>query len=130
MLVPVDNSVAHWTLLLALRGSCPSLEEVGRLVAEDRIPVAMVLSQAERQRAKFVCTKVEASLNQLGWKVCHIDAAAVGGRGAITNYPIDVLREHFIRYASPRNMVLVPLLWAGLGEMPEFIRAAAKLGPA
>lgn len=125
-LVPVDNSLAHWTLSQALRGECPSFDDVLRCVLEDRIPVAMAMRQEERRAAVYKCSRSSVSLNDLGWKVCHLDGVALGGRGALVDYPLAVLREHFLRYASPSNMVLVPLAWAGLGEMPEFIKAASQ----
>ena len=34
---------------------------------------------------------------------------------------IEIIEEHFMKLANPRNMFLVPLEIGGLGEIQEFI---------
>ncbi len=123
-LVPCDNSAAHWAYALALRGVCPTLAEIKRMVSDDRIPVAMTLKRTERERAKHTCTKQPTNLNKLGWKVCHVDPVGLGYNGAIENMSVETVNGHFVKYVSPRNMFLVPIAWSGIGEMPEMIEAA------
>ncbi len=145
-LVPVDNSVAHWALALALMGLKPALSDIRLWIDTDRIPVALALTKSEKAQAAYrhllsntprVVSSIDAveivrvggnsyvlpSLNALGWKVCHVEAVGIG-RGDIRELPMDVLAAHFRRYLDPSNMFLVPKTWAGLGEMPEMIAAA------
>lgn len=126
ILVPVDNSTAHWAFASALQGQTPSLPDVRALMERDEMPVAMAFTKVEREAARFTCNRNQVNLNTLGWKVCHIEPVGMKSRGEITQLPIEVLLKHFRRYLSPTNMFLVPKIWSGLGEMPEMIEASAK----
>lgn len=123
-LVPCDNSAAHWAYALALCGLCPSLVRIRAWLEADQIPLAMALSQSESSQAHYKSAAQPASLNGLGWKICHIDSVGIRLRGRISDLPIDDLKKHFRRYMSPSNMFLVPKAWGGLGEMPEMCDAA------
>ena len=96
------------------------------MLETDKIPVAMVLPKKESKTAQHKCTKQTANLNQLGWKICHIDPVGIGKKGIFANIPMETLKQHFRKYMSPHNMFLVPKQWAGLGEMPEMIKAAQE----
>lgn len=123
-LVPVDNSTAHWAIATALRGTCPTLADVARMIEGDEIPVAMALGKDERLRARYTCNRNQVNLNTLGWKVCHIRPVGLRSRGDIRTMSLTDLKQHFVDYVSPANMFLVPKIWSGLGEMPEMVRAA------
>lgn len=79
ILVPSDNSPAHWALSLAYNDVCPSLDDVRAMWAEDKIPVAMVMKAIERPAAAYRCTRqtVEGP-NAKGWKVAHIRDVGLG----------------------------------------------------
>ena len=121
-LVPTDNSPAHWALSLALQGIVPTLPEVRDWFAQDCIPVAMVLKKAEREKARYRCTRSAVSLNDLGWKVAHLDDVRLG-RGTLAQMPLEGLRAHCRRFLNPGNMFLVPLPWAGLAEVAQVVSA-------
>lgn len=121
-LVPADNSPAHWSLALALQSEVPTLDNIRSLFERDSIPVAMILSRKEREQATYRCTRSAVSLNELGWKVAHIDDVALG-RGELETIPIASLRSHFLRFLTPSNMFVVPLEWAGLAELPRVIQS-------
>jgi len=124
VIVPTDNSPAHWSMALALCGTCPELDELHALVAADRIPVAMVIKAAEKIQARYKCTRQStAGPNQKGWKVAHVADVGLGYTDAITEIALNELKAHFIRFLSPRNMFLVPKEYAGVAETPEFIAA-------
>jgi hypothetical protein len=122
-LIPCDNSTAHWAYGLALRDVCPSLSQVRNWLRNDRIPVAMALKKEERKSAKHTCGRQLVNLNELGWKLCHVDRVGIGFK-KIEEIRLDDLEQHFQKYISPGNMFLVPKIWSGLGEMPEMIAAA------
>ncbi|HNC85082.1 MAG TPA: hypothetical protein PK999_18665, partial [Nitrospira sp.] len=88
------------------------------------IPVAMVVTAEMQARATYKCSRsCFETPNKLGWKVCHIEPVGLHGRASITERPILELQGHFRRLLSPSNMFLVPLILAGLGEIPHFIKA-------
>ena len=126
-IVATDNTVAHYALMHALRGSCPSLDQIRSDVESRAIPVAMILKKHER----VGCTRGRAlthrPLNDNGWKVCHIDPVRLRSNKDMGEIPMGVIRESFERLLDPGNMFLIPKTWAGLGELPEFIQAARSL---
>ena len=123
-LVPTDNSPAHWSMSLALCGTCPSLDEIREHLATNRIPVAMVIRAAEKLGAKYTCTRQSTrGPNDMGWKVAHVENVGIGYADAVTLLPWAVLTAHFVRFLSPSNMFLVPKEYAGVAETPEFIEA-------
>ena len=78
-LVPTDNSPAHWSMALALCGSRPSLDEVRKMFAEDRVPVAMAIKASEKAESRFRCTRQSIpGPNQMGWRVAHIEDVGLG----------------------------------------------------
>lgn len=129
MLIPTDNSVAQWCFALAYRGTVPRLQDVETWRSEDRIPIAHVLKTTERRVAEYHCTigrALKPSLNDCGWKVCHIEPVGIRPKTPLPEISIDCLKEHFVRLLSPSNMFLVPKAWAGLGELPEMIEVAKR----
>lgn len=122
-LVPTDNTIAHWAFQLALMDRCPSLAQIRRDLASDRIPVAMILKASERRIARYKCALGGRSINTLGWKVCHLRPVGLRSRGVPTAVSLSTLHTHFRDLLSPSNMFLVPKHWSGLGEMPEMLEA-------
>lgn len=124
MLVPTDNTPAHWSFALALRGQCPSADDIARAFAQDEIPVAMAFKKVEKAAAKYRGTRGQVDhLNAVGWKLAHITPVALGGIGPLEARSLPTLEQHFLRFMSPRNMFVVPLSWAGLAETDEMADA-------
>jgi hypothetical protein len=124
ILVPTDNSPAHWSMALALCGICPTVDEVTSMFDKDRVPVAMVIKASEKLGAKYRCTRQSTpGPNQMGWKVAHIDDVGLGYTDAVTSVELCELQEHFVRFLSPSNMFLVPKAYAGIAETPDFVDA-------
>ncbi|MEM1071361.1 MAG: hypothetical protein AAGB48_09860 [Planctomycetota bacterium] len=129
VVVPTDNSIAHYSFPRALAGEVPTLDEVRADIESRNIPCAMILKTAEKKGAVF-CTGLPArNLNDRGWKLCHIDAVAVTGRGRTEELGIVELIAAFKRVLDPGNMFLIPKQWSGLGEIPEVIQAARRIAP-
>lgn len=120
-IIPVDNTPAHWALGLALAGHCPDLNSVRRLIQNDAVPIAMTMTADERRLAKHTGRNARwaGRLNDLGWKVCHATEIGLRSRTPLADLPIESLTQHFRSLMSPANMFLVPLVWAGFGELPE-----------
>lgn len=121
MLIPVDNTPAHWVLSLALREEVLGVEIIERMLAEDRIPIAMILKKKEKASAAYKCCgRKDLLFNDYGWKVCHKESVKFG-RGNIVDMSLDSLKGHFCRFMSPQNMFLIPLQLGGLGELSGLI---------
>ena len=120
-IVPTDNSPAQWSFALAVLDERPTLAWVREQLQADAIPVAMMLKPVERATAEFRCTLAKAvNPNAAGWKVAHVDGVRLASASAVESTAEPRLREHFIRLMAPRNMFVIPTLYAGLGELPEF----------
>lgn len=121
VLVPADNTPAHWSMGLALDDECPDLDEIRCLFERDAIPIAMTMAATEKANANLTGAHAvwHGRLNYLGWKVCHSHELGLRTRTALQQVSIDLLLEHFRSFVDPANMFLVPLKWAGFGELPE-----------
>jgi hypothetical protein len=114
----------------AVLGEQPSLGRIRRLVADDQVPVAMVLNATEKSKAYYRCTLGKVvSPNAYGWKVAHVDPVGLMSRTSIADVAEPILRSHFRKLMSPRNMFAIPLRYAGLGELPEFCDAIRAMLP-
>ena len=124
VLIPADNSPALWAYTLAYTGKCPDLEQVKEFIESDQIPIAFTLKAAERPAARFRRPLGGfGHLNQVGWKLAHIEGVGLNSSLPLTQTPLDKLKEHFRRFLSPANMFLVPKACAGLGELTYMIEA-------
>ena len=124
VLIPTDNSPAHWSFMSAFGGRQPTLAQVRAEIDADRIPVAMALSRVEMSSVKFECCRGDiGNPNDYGWKLCHIRPVALRARGPLSDVPIEAMHRHFRDFMSPSNMFLIPKSISGLGELEHFTRA-------
>jgi hypothetical protein len=124
VVIPADNTPAHWAYAQALRGVCPKLDDVRQSIASNRIPVAMIITPAERRLATLMGAQIRAeNLNAAGWKLAHLTPIGLKGATALPDVPIGRLREHFRLFLSPSNMFVIPLALAGLAETAEAVEA-------
>jgi hypothetical protein len=123
-----DNSPAQWAYCRAFAGYTYSLTDIVRLLDRDELPFTFAIKNAEKAQMKFKCTlSVKDNLNKRGWKLCHIEAVGLGTRVQVADLPIQELKDHFCKLLTPGNHFLVPLVWAGFGEVPEVIQEIRKL---
>lgn len=129
-LVPTDNSPAQWAFAVAYSGQVPRLEEITDLLKHGKLPIAMALRKGERAGAIYTGIRGKCpSTSESGWKLAHIQGVKLGGRGSIENYPLPLLKAHFERFMTPRNMLVVPAEFAGLSEVPAFIEGYCSVCP-
>jgi hypothetical protein len=127
-LIPVDNSPAQWAFSLALLGENPTIQDIRSKLANDQIPIAMILKTEEKKFAHLKCTLTSpANLNSKGWKLGHIEGVGLSDRTPITEQPIENLKQHFVKLMSPSNMFLMPLELAGLAEIPMVVEEMRKI---
>ena len=122
LVVAVDNSPAQWAFAVAFDRLCPTPGEIDGMLRDGRIPVAMAFTREERVGAIYQGLRGACpSTNGAGWKLAHLEDVALGGRGGLSTYGDAALEAHFRRLMSPRNMFVVPLDWAGLAEVTDFV---------
>lgn len=121
-IILADNSPAQWAFSRAFDGSRYSLDDIRRLLERDEIPFAMVRTKAATSQATFKCTLSSLdNVNKHGWKLCHIDSVGLKRHALPEELPLEMLIRHFCDLLTPSNHFLVPLTWAGLGELPEIV---------
>ncbi len=127
VLVPTDNSPAHWAYILASRGECPSLDDIRTMLAKDIIPVVMIQKAVEKPWAKYHCSLgKQFNVNEFGWKLAHIEKVGLHSRTALDIVSLDRLIIQFLRLMTPANMFVVPLAWAGIAEIDSVMQAIAS----
>jgi hypothetical protein len=132
-IILADNSPAQWAFSRAFHGGRYSLKQIRGLLERDKIPFAMVIPAASRGRVAHFCTLgIDDNLNKRGWKLCHVKEVGFRSRTPLEVLPLADISEHFRKLLAPSNHFLVPLVWGGLGEVPEVIdeirKAEADLG--
>lgn len=128
LLAPCDNSPAHWVIVNAFTsGTAFTMGDVELALANDGVPVTMAMNLKEIAAAtmKGVLAK-QPSAYKKGWKVDHIDDVGLGQKLRVEDIPLADLKGHFCRLMKPSNIVLVPSVLKGLGDMPVFIEAIKK----
>lgn len=127
-LAPCDNSPAHWVVVNAFAsGVAFTIRDVELALANHRIPVTMAMNLQEIAAAamKGVLAK-QPSAYKKGWKVDHIDDVGLGQKLRVEEIPLADLKSHFCRLMKPSNIVLVPSVLKGLGDMPAFLEAVKR----
>jgi len=70
----------------------------------------------------YKCTlSARDNVNKPGWKLCHMQDVGLSTRTPLEQIELRELTIRCRRLLSPSNHFVVPLYWAGLGEVPEFI---------
>lgn len=126
-IVLTDNSPAQWAFSRAFSGSKYRIDDIRELLQRDEIPFAYATKSSEKNEMAFRCTlSARDNVNKCGWKLCHIEDVGLGSPTRPEHLPLDTVIRHFCSLLSPSNHFLVPLAWAGLGELPEIIDEIRK----
>jgi hypothetical protein len=128
ILVLADNSPAHWAFTRAYANVSYGLSDIRLLLEQDQVPFAYATKRSEKANMTYRCTLSSAdNVNKQGWKLCHIQEIGLGTKINVCQVPLETLIQHFRLLMKPSNHFLVPLQWAGLGELPEFISEIRKV---
>lgn len=120
-IVSTDNSPAQWSCNLALRGVIPELSDIRDGFANDSIPMSFAHKRSEREHRKYHCTLGAYSINNAGWKLCHIEPVGLNSRHSLSEIDLATLQDAFTNLLSPSNYFLLPKQWGSLGEAQDFI---------
>ncbi len=121
LLVPCDNSPAHWAVVTAFDAGI-AIDLDGIRQTYQNVPVAMALSAKEGQTAQFRAVLGRRHcVNTYGWKLDHVEEVGLNARARIEGMDIEALKRHFRLLMKPSNIVLVPAALKGLGDLPTFL---------
>jgi len=126
-LIVSDNSPAQWAFSRAFSGDVYSIEEISKQLQQNEIPFCYAIKKAEKDQITYSCAlQPQDNVNKIKWKLCHIKDIGLNTPVPIERVSIELLLTHFILLVKPSNHFLVPLRWAGLGEIPEVIDEVRK----
>lgn len=126
-IILADNSPAQWAFMRAFQGFLYSLDNIREQLENGKIPFAFATKRSEKSQMKYTATLSSAdNLNKRGWKLCHIDGVGLRSATRIEDFSLERLVTHFRLLLKPSNHFLVPLPWAGLGELPDVIDEIRK----
>lgn len=108
-----DNSAAHWAFCRALDGVVPDIDSWKSGGILSYVPTSFIGGNAVPR----------GTLNEEGWKICHIESVSDGKRHDLQKVSFEVVVAKFRRFMSPRNMFLIPKVISGAGEIPQVINA-------
>ena len=126
IIVCADNSPAHWAFSCALHGGMPTLAEARAALTSGALPICMVPAKGIVPAAAFPGRQGkmrEPNLNKLGWQVAHIERVGLNDRADLAAMPLERLVRACGYLLDPCNMFLIPKVYWGLGELPEYAAA-------
>ena len=114
-----DNTVAIWVYSNVLKNYTPTLSEIKNLLAHNELPIVFMATNEIKAKAKY--TKPLGNYALTNWKVCHISSVGFNTNKSIPELELSDIKEHFRKYANPKNMFILPKEIGYLGEISEFI---------
>jgi hypothetical protein len=114
-----DNSFATWIICNVINNKLYSLDEIKNKLLNDEIPFMFISTKSLKEKAKY--KKNLGDNETIGWTLCHKEAIGFNKKERIEDMDIEIIKQHFFKYANPRNMFLLPREIGFLGELKEFI---------
>ncbi|MBM3784227.1 MAG: hypothetical protein FJW30_07685 [Acidobacteria bacterium] len=122
-LLSVDDAPSEYLMTLALRGRILEIPEMMERLRDGRMPVARRLSAMERPGADYTGTLDSMDgpdLASLGYSIRHVTQVGVRNGGLQERAEVELI-AHSLLLLSPINAFVVPLAYAAIAELPEFI---------
>ena len=114
-----DNSVAIWVYSNVLKNMVFTLSQIKNMLLNNELPMVFMQTKEIKANAKY--SKALGADSLRGWKVCHIDSVGFNTSKKLLDIDIDIIKDHFRRYANPNNMFILPKEIGYLGEVNVFI---------
>jgi hypothetical protein len=113
-LLIVDNAPANFFLSAAVYGYRFTVPQLMAMLVSGQLPVAMILTRAERQNARFVGVQrvrmTPPNLNALRFRVDHrVPIGLNAPLRSISTLPINDVERHTKLFLSVSNMFLSPM---------------------
>lgn len=139
VVIPCDNSPAHWAFLGCYKGAEPTLADVLEQLQSGTLPLAMARSREEKALVDvgeveavggFIAKSAYGQVNRFPdgkqYKLCHLEGIGLRVRGTAESLDEMILRRHMRQFLDPTNMIVVPKRYSGIGECPPFLRPFLK----
>ena len=114
-----DNTFAIWVYGRVMKGEVYTLSELKEMLYRNEIPMVFMQTNDVKEKAKY--TKPLGSYSLPEWKLCHIEPIGFNTNKSIEELDVDSIKEHFMKYANPNNMFVLPKEIGDLGEISIFI---------
>lgn len=114
-----DNTFAIWVYGRVMNGEVYTLVELKDMLLQNEIPMVFMQTKDVQEKAKY--TKPLGAFSLPEWKLCHIEPIGFNTNKNIKELDIDDIKEHFMKYANPNNMFVLPKEIGDLGEISIFI---------
>ena len=114
-----DNTFAIWVYGRVLKGEKYSLSKLRDMLSQNEIPMVFMQTAVIKEKGKY--TKPLGNFSLPEWKLCHIEPIGFNTNKSLEEIDINDIKEHFWKYANPKNMFVLPKEIGDLGEIPIFI---------
>ena len=114
-----DNTFAIWVYGRVMKGEVYTLPELKEMLYRNEIPMVFMKTNDVKEKAKY--TKPLGPYSLPEWKLCHIEPIGFNTNKSIEDLDVDSIKEHFMKYANPNNMFVLPKEIGDLGEISIFI---------
>ena len=114
-----DNTFAIWVYNRLMNKVTYNLGQLKEMLLGNEIPMVFMRKKEMMEKAKYTMPLGTFSLPE--WKLCHIEPVGFNSSKTIEELSINDIKEHFMKYASPSNMFVLPKEIGDLGEIQIFI---------
>ena len=114
-----DNTVAIWVYSNVLKGKLYTLAQIKEQLSRNELPMVFMSTKEIKANAKY--NKPLGSYALSDWKLCHIQPVGFNTNTRIEDLKISDIEDHFRKYITPSNMVVLPKSIGYLGEIDVFI---------
>ena len=114
-----DNTFAIWVYNRVMNKITYNLGQLKEMLLGNEIPMVFMQTKEMMEKAKY--TKPLGTFSLPEWKLCHIEPVGFNSSKTIEKLSINDIKEHFMKYASPSNMFVLPKEIGDLGEIQIFI---------
>ena len=114
-----DNTFAIWVYYNVINNITYTLSQLKEMLFKNEIPMVFIATKEVLKYGKY--TKALGAHSLSNWKVCHIEPIGFNDKRHITELSIASIKEHFIKYANPYNIFILPKEIGDLGEIEVFI---------
>ena len=118
-IITTDNTPAHWVFKnLVLENQTFNSQQIHNLIISNNFPVSFIRKKKEYETLlDGMVANSKTRLNNLGWKLAHIEGIAMK-RGK--NITIEDYKDHHSKFLNLSNMYLIDKKFSGLAEVSLF----------
>jgi hypothetical protein len=118
-IITTDNTPAHWIFKnLVLENKSFNAQQVDKLIKSNKFPISFIRKKSEYDTLlDGMVADSKTRLNNLGWKLAHIEGIAMKRGKSIT---IKDYKTHHSKFLNLSNMYLIDKNYSGLAEVNLF----------